>query len=255
MSIRASAVFLLLLCLVPVAGAAEKIHLRADLWMPFTGDPAGEKPGYAVEIARDIFIPQGILVDYQIMPWGDALRAAKAGRIDGVIGANHDEAVRLVTPAEAVGEARVGIFVLKTSTWKYDDIGSLAKIRLGVQLAYKYWDELDAYIASHHEPQVIRIGGDNPIGAAIDQLKTGAIDALPETAPVFAWAVSDAGYDMSDFRAAHLRNSEMVFVAFAPDGERGARYARIFDLGLQKLRQSGELDKILRRYGLTDWKQ
>jgi len=238
-----------------VASGAEKIRLRADLWMPFNGDPAGEKPGFAVEIARRIFVPQGILIDYQITPWGDALKAANSGDIDGVIGADQVEAARLVIPAESIGDSRMGIYVLKTSTWKYENLDSLANIRLGVQLDYKYWPEMDAYILQHHEPRVVRIGGDNPIDDALAKLKAGEIDALVETVDAFDWAVSDAGYDMTDFRAANLHPAEGVYIAFASHGGNGARYAQIFDQGIQELRRNGELKRILARYGLIDWKK
>lgn len=254
MPLRAPALLIFTLCFALAANAAETIRLRADLWMPFNGDPAGEKPGYAIEIARKIFIPQGIKIDYQIMPWGDALKAVQDGDIEGVVCASRVEAARLVIPTESIGESRVGIFVLKTSLWKFENFDSLAKIRLGVQLDYKYWDALDAYIAKNHEPRVIRIGGDSPIDAALAKLKAGEIDAVPETKAVFAWAVSDAGYNASDFQAAYLHESQVLFIAFAK-GDRGARYARLFDTGLKTLRQNGELQKILARYGLTDWQK
>jgi len=252
---RANALAILTLCFALASNAAENIRLRADLWMPFDGDPAGEKPGYAVEIVRKIFVPQGITIDFQIMPWGDALQAANAGEIEGVIGADRSEAARLVVPTESIGQYRVGIYALKTSPWKYENLGSLEKIRLGVQLDYKYWDALDAYISNHREPQVIRIGGDNPIEAALAKLKAGEIDALPETESVFAWAVSDAGYNGADFRTAFVHEGEGIFIAFASEGGRGARYARLFDLGMKALRQNGDLRKILARYGQTDWQK
>lgn len=52
---------------------------------------------------RRIFEPRGITVDYRVVPWGDALKAAAAGRLDGVIGANRSEAAQLLVPAESIG--------------------------------------------------------------------------------------------------------------------------------------------------------
>ena len=91
------------------ASDANVLRIRADSWMPFNGDPASEKPGYVVEVLREIFGPLGIKVDYQIMPWASALKAAEAGEIDGVIGANKKEAVNLVTGTESIAEPKVSI--------------------------------------------------------------------------------------------------------------------------------------------------
>ena len=43
-------------------------------------------PGYAVEILKAIFEPQGIAVDYQKQPWSRALVDLEAGTNDAAIG-------------------------------------------------------------------------------------------------------------------------------------------------------------------------
>jgi hypothetical protein len=42
-------------------------------------------------------------------------------------------------------------------------------------------------------------------------------------------------------------------VAFAPNDE-GRRLAAVFDEGVRQLRANGELEKLLRNYGLSDWR-
>lgn len=237
------------------ANAAETIRLRADQWMPFNGDPAAEKPGYVIEIARRIFSAQDIAVDYQVMPWGDALKAATAGEIEGVVCASRSEAAGLIVPTEPIGFPRVAIFVNKKSAWRYENLTSLLKVRLGVLVDYKYWDALDGYIAKHQPPQVIPFSGDHPIRDAIAKLQSGDIDALPETVPVFSWAAADAGLRTSDFHIAYLHEGEGIFIAFSGRDERGRRYARLLDAGIKNLRKSGELVKILARYGQKDWQE
>jgi polar amino acid transport system substrate-binding protein len=43
-------------------------------------------------------------------------------------------------------------------------------------------------------------------------------------------------------------------VAFAPGVARSRDYARILDEGIAAMRASGELAKLLQRYGLKDWR-
>lgn len=221
--------------------------------MPFNGDPASETPGYAVEMARKIFAPHGIAIDYANMPWGDALKAAAEGEIEGVIGANRTEAAKLVVPDESIGAPRMALYVKRGQSWKYQNIASLGKVRVGVIADYKYWDAIDEYIAKHEEPKVYKLSGDAPLKDGLNKLLAGELDVVPEAVPVFGWAVKDAGLNPADFQAAYLHESEPVFIAFTPKDERGARYAKILTEGIRALRRSGELEKLLARYGQRDW--
>lgn len=243
----------LALVLVAATSRAETLRLRADAWMPYNGDPQGKYPGYAIEIARAILAKHAIDLDYQTMTWGDALAACAAGQIEAVVGANTTEAEKLVVPAETIGKPKVGLFVLKKNSWSYENVPSLARIHLGVIQDYKYFDTLDDYVARHHGREVVRFGGEKPLESAIQKLVDGEIDVLAEVYPVFAWTARNAGLKGEQFRLAYLHEAEPVYFAFLP-GPAGKRYANLFDEGLRELRASGELQKILKRYGQEEWK-
>jgi len=243
----------LILGLATGASAAETVRLRADMWMPYNGDPDSKTPGYVVELAKAIFEPQGIKVDYQMMPWMEALTNARAGKIDGVIGAGSAELEGLTAPQESIGEPRVVLLVKKDSTWKFENVTSLKGVRLGAIDGYTYWESLDAYIKAGKAPAVVRFGGDTPLVDGLNQLKEGKIDVMPETMAVFVWTVKGMGMSPSDFRIAHTWQNEPIYLAFSKD-EKGVRYAKIFDEGMGKMRASGALATLLKRYGLAEWK-
>jgi len=157
--IFSSFVFGLWFGLVAVTASAETLRLRADLWLPYNGDPAAEHPGFAIELAKAIFEPQGIKVDYQIMPWVDALEAARAGKIDGVIGAGSAELKGLTAPQESIGEPRVVLLVRKDNPWQFDSNASLKNVRMGVIEGYTYWDSLDEYIKANKAPKIVTFLG------------------------------------------------------------------------------------------------
>jgi polar amino acid transport system substrate-binding protein len=234
--------------------SAETLRIRADNWMPFNGDPEGEQPGYVVEIAKAIFEPQGITVDYQIMTWADALKAARGSEIEAVIGANAKEAEGMILPVSPIGSPRVGLFVRKGSTFKFEHIKSLEAIRLGVIKDYSYWDSLDNYIKASTAPRVITFEGDDALNEVLTQLKQGKIDVYPEVLPVFAWFIKSHHMVRDDFWAVYLHEGEDIFVAFSPSNGAGVKYAKLFDEGIKKLRESGKLGRILGKYGQKDWK-
>jgi polar amino acid transport system substrate-binding protein len=243
-----------LLWSVAPAGLAEEsiLRIRADAWMPFNGDPKADRPGYVVELARMIFEPAGVKVDYQLMPWTDALGAARKGEIDAVIGANPAEAEGLLLPKRSAGTPRVGLFVKKDNPWKYDNLQSLNSVRLGVISGYSYWDTFDAFLKTDRGSQVVFFEGEKPLSEGIAQLKSGKIDVMAETLAVFVWTVRSEGGSPADYRVAFLQAGEAIYVAFAKNAT-GQKHAEIFDQGLERLRKSGELATLLKRYGLSDW--
>lgn len=232
----------------------ETLRLRADSWMPYNGDPQSELPGYAIEIARAILEPRNVELAYENMSWGEALKAAVAGEIDAVIGANRQEAEGLVLPQEPIGHPRIGLFARKDNPCRYDNVASLLKYKLGVILDYKYWAALDAYIQKSDAPQVVKLSGDQPLEDAMAKLHAGELDLVAETSSVFSWTTKSAGHPSGTFRLVYLHEGDPVYFAFAP-GDRGVRYAAMFDEGLRALRRSGRLAEILVRYGQPDWAQ
>jgi polar amino acid transport system substrate-binding protein len=206
-----------------------------------------------VELAKTIFEPQGIKVDYEIMPWAEALTNARAGKIDGVIGAGTAELEGLKAPEESIGEPRVVMLVRKDNPWVYETPLSLKGKKLGVVDGYSYWDSLDKYIQANKAPAVMAFKGDTPLADGLRQLKEGKIDAMPETMAVFVWTVRGMGMSPSDFRIAYTWQNEPIYLAFSKN-EKGERYAKIFDEGMRKLRASGDLAALLKRYGLAEWK-
>lgn len=230
------------------------MKLRADQWMPFNGTPDAEKPGYVVEIARAVFTARGIKMDYGTMPWEETLKAARAGTIDGAIGTNATEAAGMVKGSEPIGIPKIGLFVLKDSSWKYENLQSLNTIKVGAIAGYSYWDALDTYINSHTDKNVTFFKSDTPLADAIGKLNKKEIDLMPETLAVFVWALKNQGLAFTDYRIAYLNEGVPLFIAFTKN-ERGRRFAQLVDEGIREMRANGQLAKILSSYGIEDWKE
>jgi polar amino acid transport system substrate-binding protein len=240
---------------LPGTAAAEDavLRVRADSWMPFNGEPAEARPGYVIELARLIFEPAGIKLDYQVMPWKDALAAAHEGAIEAVVGANSIEAKGLVVPKNSAGMTQIGLFVKKGNPWQYQNIPTLGAVRVGVIESYSYWDTFDTYIKKNPTGKVVVFNGNTPLLDGIDQLKKGKIDVMAETFSVFIWTVISNGGSPGDYRLAFLESGDPIYMAFA-NNETGTRYAAIFDEGIVRLRKSGQLATILKKYAISDWK-
>ena len=245
----------LALSLSAALAAAEDstVRLCADQWMPYNGDPNEAKPGYVVELARTIFEPKGIKVEYDVMPYEAALAAVKEGSRSGVIGANKDEAEGLTLPAEPIGSVATCLLTLAGSKWTYDNVGSFRNAKIGVIKGYTYWPALDTYIERNAGKETVYVAeGEDPLDELMTKLQKGEIDVVVESEPILLWYMRSHSIDRASVRVVFKGTPESIYVAFSPNDE-GKRFATILDEGIRELRKSGELVKLLQRYGLRDW--
>lgn len=234
---------------------ADTITLKADYWMPFNGDGKAET-GYMLDIAKAVFEKQGHKVVFVTTPWETALVEARNGKCNGVIGAAVDDAPDFVYPEEEQGIS-IQIFCVKSgSPWKYAGIGSLKTIKLGVIKDYTYFKELDDYIAAF--PSVIHFAtGDTPLQDNLEKLLKGELGAVVDDRSVLRYTVAKMslqGKVAFTTGVGDAAKPSKLFIAFGPKTPKSAEYAKLLTNGMAALRTSGELKKILAKYGLTDWK-
>jgi len=243
---------LLLAVLMPaVQLLAGDVKIQSDRWMPINGTPQEEPPGYGIELIVEIFTEKDD-VTYTLEPWSKSIENTTKGTADAIIGAAKDEAPNLIFPKEPVAHINYGLWAKTTTKFEYS-AEALTKVKIGVIKGYTYWPELDKLIQDNASNIVI-FGGDNPLEDAIDALNSGKIDLFPESKPVFAWAVKEQELSPNDFVSTHSHDGGYIYVAFTKS-DRGKELAAQWDAGIDALRKSGVLAKILGRYDVTDWKK
>ncbi|MBF0521425.1 MAG: transporter substrate-binding domain-containing protein [Candidatus Omnitrophica bacterium] len=248
--------FILILALgIPLTSLADTITVRADSWMPYTGEP-GDRPGYCVEIFKTIFEAAGYTVDYQAVAWTRAVADVSAGTIDAILGGDNGDCPSCLFPTESIGKIQQTFYVKKGNPWKFAGLESLKGQRLGVVDGYSYdKGDLDGYIKKGDLPDVQKATGDNALPLNIKKLLSGRLDIVVEENQVMKMNLTDLGLsDDSIAPAGMVSEASDIFVAFAPGKDSSKKYMEIWNSGLRKLRASGKLAEILARYGLTDWK-
>ncbi|MNT92496.1 hypothetical protein D3C72_2337940 [compost metagenome] len=53
----------------------------------------------------------------------------------------------------------------------------------------------------------------------------------------------------------NLADDPFLYVSFSPANPKSPQYAALITKGISELRQSGELKKILDKYGVLDWEE
>lgn len=246
---------IVLALLASTAPLADPISIRADPWLPYNGMGDKAPAGYMIDLARKIAQANGHTINYQNMPWDDALAAVRKGTYDCVAGAAHDDADDFMFPDASWGKSQNAFFAMAESPWRFNGIASLDSMRLAVLESYSYSDELDAYIEAHKgDGKVIVISGIRRATMnAVSQLVARKADVFVEDGNVMRQTLNTMQMSDRVVNVGTLDELTDIYIACTPANPRGKEYAKMFSDGLIKLRASGELQTILAGYGLKDW--
>ncbi|MCA1984999.1 MAG: transporter substrate-binding domain-containing protein [Desulfovibrio sp.] len=250
-------VWCLLLAMALPCRAATPILVRADMWMPYNGHPEAPRPGYMVEVIREIFEPQGYAIDYGLISWSRALEECRHGHIHAVIGAGEDRQTDFIFPEEEIGWSGYAWFVRTGFNWTFTGLESLRSVRLGVCDTCTYDDALDAYIADYRHTQAVQpLAGEDMVQKNVAKLLGKRIDVFYEDPLVVGWELlrHNATHLVKLATMAPEERFERIFMGFSKARPESRHLAQLFDEGIRQLRASGRLAEILSQYNLEDWK-
>lgn len=247
--------FVCILC--PFRASADQITLAADVWCPYNCEPDSANPGYMIEVARQVFRQAGHTVAYRNAEWEKAIEDTRKGRYTAIVGGSKSDAPDFVYPTKSLGVSQNIFFARKGTAWKYTGIESLKKVRLGVAEGYSYNDEIDRYVtASRGKSCVWKATGDTPLQECIDRLMKGEIDTFIEDPSVYGNYCGSKGLVKvlgAVQTAGQTGQAEKIYIAFSPANPKSKEYAALLSAGIEKMRKTGELKKILARYYVKDW--
>ncbi len=205
-----------------------------------------------VDIAREALGLAGYTLEYRNYSWARALEMTRQGQLDGVVGAFHTDAPDFVFPDVPQGRAVIALFTSPDSAWNYEGIESLETQTLLALNGYSYTEDLDAYIESNLEnrERVWIIAGPSPLERAITLLERHRTDVFAEDVYVMAWAIKNNPELPRLRRAGQVAETES-YLAFSPATENAPELAKALSEGTKALEESGRLEEILSKYGLS----
>ena len=240
----------------PCPAAGTTITLVADEWPPFNGKPDSPHEGYIVDIARKVFEKRGYRVVYTLAPWTRAIEMTRSGECDGAIGASKTDAAGFVFPREELAQNKLAFYVKKGSAWRYREPASIEKTTIGTIAGYDYRPWLLAYIEANKEnPEKVQIlHGDEPLRRNLVKLISDRVKVVVDTEPAIRFVAKEMGILDQLECAGYGDEPAFIYIAFSPNNPESVRYAELLSQGIIAMRKSGELQAILDKYGLKDWK-
>lgn len=233
---------------------ADTVSIRADEWYPVNGQENSAQPGYMIEVAKEILRINGHTLDYQTLPWVGSIAMVRKGTYDCVVGADTSDAPDFLFSKEPWGKIKPVMYVKKGDTWRYGGISSLSRKQLGVIGSYAYSEELDQYIANNkgsHKVQVVQ--ADKALRQNIGKLLSQRIDVLVEFDLIMEAKLAELNYGEKIVPAGEVTAGESLYIACGPNKASSKQYIDMFSNGLTTLRENGQLQSILNKYGLQDW--
>ncbi len=247
----------LTLLLAAVVAHADVVIMRADPWYPVNLDPDGEQPGYVIEIAQSALTRAGHQLDYALYPWERSVDGARRGTIDCLPGVQRNTVPDFIFTSELFGLDRMAFYTRHDAPpFEYRGLADLQDKVLAVIGGYGYSDEIDAYIKNAgHEPALQVTRGDHPLERNIRMLLAGRVDLVLESIAALEHTAAKMGVLPQLKRAAQLPDLVPIYIACSPAKRTSRNYVKVLDEGVRELRASGELRRILDRYGMEDWQK
>jgi len=183
-------VFGTLILSVSTVTFADDIKAVAVVYPPYMFDGTnGGNWGSAIDIAQAIFKKAGHTITVKICPWKRAVQNIQTGRSDAVFIYGRSDDIPngpngpVIFPKEPIALLTISFAVLKDSTWVYNGIDSLKKIKLGTVRGYSWEDlELMEYMNNTRDPAVQAMSGDKGISErSLKKLLLGRIDAYVDS--------------------------------------------------------------------------
>lgn len=230
---------------------AQTISIRADYWYPMNGDPTSEKPGYMIELAKAIFEPQGITVDYQLKPWSRSIQETRIGKSDCVVGAYKVSVPDFIFPKQHWGLDQTLFYTLANDDWRYlGDVRALDKRKMGVISDYSYGKKLDEIFIKINAQSA---KGDNALETNIKKILTGRIDTMIESHYVMANKLMEMQLSDKIISAGDTQQGAPMYLACTPNTTRTQKFITLVNQAMPKLKASGRLQKILSTYNIESW--
>lgn len=217
----------------------------------------GELTGEAVEVARAIFKNLGVnelrgnLVEFSALIPG--LKAKKFDVITAGMFITPERAkqVAFANPEYSIGEALAVLKANRKNLHSYEDIANNPDVKVAVMAGAV--EEEYLLKSGVQESQIITVQ-DQP--AAVSALKTGRVDAITMTGPSLQAMLESADDPdierVMDFEQPVIDGKSVRGYGAAAFRQEDAALRDLYNEELQKLKDSGELLKILESFGFTE---
>jgi len=249
-----SIIFLAMCFLFALGSQAETIALSGIIRCPYVCSQEENKKGYIIDFAEAIFSQNNHTLTFMELPWSRALSNAKRGDLDGLAGVYFRNVPSFIIPKKEQGFSELHFFVERDSTWNFEGFNSLQKISIGVTRDVSY-GPIDSYIDRYKNDKryINTVSGTSTLSRTVKMILSKRTTATLEDLHVMRYHLHSNNQTTS-LKAAGSLSGDNLYIAFPPSNNKSLELSTMIAEGMERLRSTGELSKIMSKYGLTDWR-
>jgi len=233
---------------------ADTVSIWGEYHPPLNGDPTDAKPGFMIEIAQSIFERNGHTMNYILGPRSRGVKMVKDGDIDCVVNAKIKDHHFLAFPTEPWGYHAATLFSLPSSSFKYKDIPQLKGVRLGAIASTRYDNgSMDEYLKQ--SPNNVSFShGKDALTRQVRMLLKNRVETIVSCPLLMRGQLKSMGLASDSMKSVgEVKPFVGMYLACGRGNKRTEGYVSLFNNAIPKMRASGELQKILDKYGQIDW--
>lgn len=231
---------------------SKDIIIAGDQWCPYVCSPKDEiGRGFSVELVEMALKEMSHRSTYVNSGFPRLIRNIEEDVWHVVTGTDKRFSPKLYISKEPVAYTKWSFVTLKGRKWKYTGVESLRNIRLGTVAGYVYSDRVMEHIEKNLETGLVTpIYSFNPQKLNLQKLSYGRIDTfLGEEAVIKYWAKKIGIH----------KNIKFVGVDFEAPlfcglNRFNSKLSSEIDEGIRRLKKTKKIQKLLKKYGITNWK-
>lgn len=224
--------------------SAQTIRLANGDWPPYLSETMPNY-GIASQIVIEAFALQGITVEYGFFPWPRAFVLAQDGSWDGsLLWYKNEEREKDFYFSEEVLGGDTVLFHLASEPLEWESIDDLEGLRVGATLEYDYGEEFNqAEQAGLFTVERVPADLQN-----FEKLLAGRIDVFPLAREIGLYMIQQA---LTPEQVAQITyhpkplRSDPGYLMLSRQVEGNEEMLKLFNSGLQELKQSGRLEEII----------
>ena len=256
--------WLCLLCVISAvsAQAAETLHVALDDYCPYYCKAPSQaqtqlapQPGFVIEILQYAFGKDPAAIEYHFRPWKRGLQDVRQGKLDALVMVTHSEAPDLIFPQQAQAKSEGCYYTRADNHWHYQGVESLPQVRLTLGNGYDYSEPLNSYLkTAATESNVSYLSGNEVLPRIFKMIELGRAEATMDDSAVADHLLMKSGLNQDIRKAGCSPNTIDFYVGFPPKNPASVARAETLSKAMLELRSSGQLEQILARYAVKDWK-
>ncbi|MFT5234819.1 MAG: polar amino acid transport system substrate-binding protein [Shewanella sp.] len=230
--------YFLLFCLswfpIQSISAPQTIHIVTESWLGYTNE---DGTGFYFDILKQIFPEENWLVKIDIAPFSRVRYLLNHERADMALGFYAGDKIKAIYSEQPVEVDSVDIALTPEMAENWNGLESLSLKKVQAMLKYRYDEFINVSMYYEESSSLLEM---------LDRVNRGHIDAVLDYKPTMLAKVANLSQPRQFVIIENVFRAEIYFV-FALNAK-GRQLKAHFDIELQKMSDSGELDRLFRQY-------